>query len=66
MKLWVIVNRNGNPYFSHWKYAYTGKTRKACIHSLCGPDAYFGITVAEVWASWKRQGYDCVRVEVKP
>lgn len=64
MKLWVIVNRNGNPYFSHWKYAYTSKTRKAAIERLA--EDCFGGTVERVWKSFQRDGYDCIRMEVKP
>ena len=65
MKIWIIVNRHGNPCFTCDGYAVTGKTRKACIELLCGGDTYFGITLDKVWASWQRDGYDCVRVEVK-
>jgi hypothetical protein len=63
-KVWMIVNRNGNPYYSYDGYGFTGRTRKAAIDSLCGPDAYMGNTVADVWDSWQRQGYDCVRVSL--
>ena len=62
MKYWMIVNRNGNPYFSYDGYGFTGKTRKAAIDSLCGADAYMGITVDEVWQSWERQGYRVERL----
>jgi len=64
MKLWVIVNRNGNPYFNAWGEGFAAKTRKDCIYMLCAQDAYYS-SLKEVWASWQCQGYDCVRVEVK-
>lgn len=64
MKLWFIMTPKGNPAEKVKNVYCAAKTRKECISVWCWDMVYGGITEAEVWAGWEREGYRCEKREV--
>lgn len=64
-KLWYILTPKRKIYQYAYGECHAEFTKAKAIQSLCGADAYGGVTLEDVWNSWQQLGYTCERLDVE-